>query len=96
MTTQVIDGLDMSKVFNKLIEKHPNPALLCYYFFLPAHIESLAPPCDDTEAGKEFARFAGEWACKRFCWTDKLTINLTGAVDRLYRPSQSRLKAGTR
>jgi hypothetical protein len=63
MTRQVIDGLDMSKVFNKLIEKHPNPALLCYYLFFPAHIESLAPPCDETEAGKEFASFAGEWAC---------------------------------
>jgi hypothetical protein len=40
-----------------------NPALLCYYFFFPAHEESLAPPCDAEESGVEFAGFAGEWAC---------------------------------
>jgi hypothetical protein len=56
-------GLDLSKVFNKLIKKHPNPAMLCYYFFFPGHIESLAGPCADTETGKQFASFAGEWAC---------------------------------
>jgi hypothetical protein len=39
MNMPVTEGLEISKVFNKLIEKHPNPALLCYYFFFPAHID---------------------------------------------------------
>jgi hypothetical protein len=63
MNMPVTEGLEISKIFNKLIEKHPNPALLCYYFFFPAHVESLASPCEDKETGKEFASFAGEWAC---------------------------------
>ena len=37
------------------------PALLCYYFFFPAHEEALAS-CPNVEA-KEFGSFAGEWAC---------------------------------
>jgi hypothetical protein len=37
------------------------PALLCYYFFFPAHEEALAS-CTNIEA-KEFGSFAGEWAC---------------------------------
>ena len=36
-------------------------ALLCYYFFFPAHEEALAT-CTNIEA-KEFGSFAGEWAC---------------------------------
>ena len=36
-------------------------ALLCYYFFFPAHEEALAT-CTNVEA-KEFGSFAGEWAC---------------------------------
>jgi hypothetical protein len=46
-----------------------NPALLCYYFFFPAHAEptaNMAPPlaaaCANVEA-VEFNCFAGEWAC---------------------------------
>ncbi|MBV5324096.1 MAG: hypothetical protein J0626_01850, partial [Rhodospirillaceae bacterium] len=38
-------------------------ALLCYYFFFPGHDESLPPPCDTEETGKEYASFAGEWQC---------------------------------
>jgi hypothetical protein len=46
-----------------------NPALLCYYFFFPAHEEptaNMAPPlattCTNVEAA-EFNCFAGEWGC---------------------------------
>jgi len=35
------------------------PALLCYYFFYPAHEESLAAVCTNIEA-KEFGCFSGE------------------------------------
>ncbi len=51
----------LSRVFSRLVSR--NPALLCYYFFFPAHDESLAAPCDSEVSGKEFASFAGEWAC---------------------------------
>jgi hypothetical protein len=37
-------------------------ALLCYYFFYPAHEESLASVCTNVEA-KEFGSCAGEWSC---------------------------------
>jgi hypothetical protein len=37
-----------------------NPALLTYYFFFPAHQESLADSCTNVEA-KEFACFGGDW-----------------------------------
>jgi hypothetical protein len=40
-----------------------NPALLCYYLFYPAHDESLAGPCAETESGREVASFSGEWEC---------------------------------
>lgn len=49
--------------FGKIFERLRNPSLLCYYFFFPAHEESLAPPCDVHVYSKEFAGFAGEWAC---------------------------------
>ena len=52
---------DLGNVFKDLAPR--NPALLCYYFFFPAHDESLPAPCDQKETGKEFAGFAGEWAC---------------------------------
>ena len=55
---------DLLKVLEK--RKGGNPAkelaLLCYYFFFPAHEESLPDVCDNVEA-KEFACFGGEWAC---------------------------------
>lgn len=52
---------DLSDVFKKLVPR--NPALLCYYFFFPTHNESLPPPCDLKETGKEYGGFVGEWAC---------------------------------
>jgi hypothetical protein len=52
---------DLGALFTELEGK--NPALLCYYFFFPAHDESLPAPCDQKESGKEYASFAGEWAC---------------------------------
>jgi hypothetical protein len=39
-----------------------NASLLNYYFFFPAHQESLAASCTNIE-GKEFGSFGGEWAC---------------------------------
>jgi hypothetical protein len=63
MTAPRRSGLDLGKVFEKLLEKHPHPALLCYYFFFPGHRESLAPPCDADQYGMKFGNFAGEWAC---------------------------------
>jgi hypothetical protein len=43
-------------------ERLKNPALLNYYFFYPAHEETLQSTCTNTEA-KEVASFAGEWSC---------------------------------
>jgi len=40
-----------------LFDRLRNPALLCYYFFFPAHDEGL--PCGNPD----YASFAGEWAC---------------------------------
>ncbi|HEX6708740.1 MAG TPA: hypothetical protein VF068_00285 [Rubrobacter sp.] len=55
---------DLPNLGNVLGKLAPlNPALLCYYFFFPAHEESLAPPCDTYATGPEFASFAGEWSC---------------------------------
>ena len=48
---------DLVKVYDTL----QNAALLNYYFFYPAHEESLAD-CTNTEA-VEFGCFAGEWQC---------------------------------
>jgi hypothetical protein len=50
---------DLVKVFDSTELK--DPALLCHYFFFPAHEEALAS-CTNIEA-KEFGSFAGEWAC---------------------------------
>lgn len=46
----------------KLLDGRIDPILLCYYMFYPAHEESLDAPCNNIEA-REFACFAGEWAC---------------------------------
>lgn len=43
----------LTELFNKL----RNPALLCYYFFFPAHDEGL--PCGNAD----YASYVGEWAC---------------------------------
>jgi hypothetical protein len=48
---------DLVKVYDTL----QNAALLNYYFFHPAHEESLAG-CTNTE-GVEFGCFAGQWGC---------------------------------
>ncbi len=53
------DTPDLVKVLDNAELK--GPALLCYYFFFPAHEEALAS-CTNVEA-KEFGSFAGEWAC---------------------------------
>ncbi len=40
-----------------------NPLLLCYYFFYPAHEQSIGTDqCPNIEA-KEFASHAGDWQC---------------------------------
>ena len=61
------DTPDLVKVLDSLSPAHPDmktksPALLCYYFFFPAHEEALVASCPNVEA-KEFGSFAGEWAC---------------------------------
>ena len=61
------DTPDLVKVLDSLSPAHPDmktksPALLCYYFFFPAHEEALVASCPNIEA-KEFGSFAGEWAC---------------------------------
>ncbi len=45
----------------KVVETFGNPALLCYYFFFPAHRQSLLETCTNIEA-TEFGSHAGEWA----------------------------------
>src|SRR5262249_29832315 len=58
---------DLVKVFGTV----QNAALLCYYFFFPAHDEPVAnkkwtngtvEPCINPEA-VQFNNFAGEWTC---------------------------------
>ncbi len=44
----------------KVVDTFTNPALLCYYFFFPAHVQPPDPACTNVEA-REFACFAGEW-----------------------------------
>ncbi len=46
----------------KVLDSLKNAALLCYYFFYPAHEEPLEAICKNVE-GKEFGGFAGEWEC---------------------------------
>ncbi|HKG77705.1 MAG TPA: hypothetical protein VKA90_09470, partial [Beijerinckiaceae bacterium] len=47
----------------RVLDNFKNPALLCYYFFYPAHDEPLNPKgCPNVEA-KEFAGYGGEWSC---------------------------------
>ena len=55
-----VSAPDLVKVLDSPSVK--NPVLLCFYFFFPAHEESLADPCTNVEA-REFGSFAGEWAC---------------------------------
>jgi hypothetical protein len=38
------------------------PSLICYYLFFPAHQEGLLG-CDSTPGARDFASFAGDWAC---------------------------------
>lgn len=41
-----------------------SPALLCYYFFFPAHEEPLVGNCVNAgEQAEAFGSFAGEWTC---------------------------------
>jgi hypothetical protein len=58
---QVIRTIPAPDVSREL-EPLKNPALLNYYLFFPAHEEALQSSCTNVEA-KEFACFAGEWAC---------------------------------
>jgi hypothetical protein len=61
LQTLLVGGVpDLVKVLNS--PDLLNPALICYYFFFPAHEEALPATCTNFEAG-EFASFAGEWAC---------------------------------
>lgn len=46
----------------KVLDAFKNPALLCYYFFYPAHEEALDSTCPNVEA-REFAGYGGEWSC---------------------------------
>jgi hypothetical protein len=39
-----------------------DPALICYYLFFPGHEEGLAG-CDGVAEARNYANFAGEWAC---------------------------------
>jgi hypothetical protein len=44
----------------KVVDTFTNPALLCYYFFFPAHEQQLEAACTNIEA-TEFGTYAGEW-----------------------------------
>lgn len=45
------------------LDNFANPILLCYYFFYPAHEQSIgSDACPNIEA-KEFASHAGDWQC---------------------------------
>ncbi|WP_442499044.1 hypothetical protein [Methylobacter sp. sgz302048] len=46
----------------KVLDTLKDAALLCYYFFFPAHEESLEPGCTNVEA-TEYGSFGGEWGC---------------------------------
>lgn len=53
-------GLDLATT---LSGNFANPILLCYYFFYPAHEQSVGDDgCPNIEA-KEFASHAGDWHC---------------------------------
>jgi hypothetical protein len=39
-----------------------DPALICYYLFFPGHDDGLAG-CVGVPEAREYASFAGEWAC---------------------------------
>lgn len=53
-------GFDLTKT---LSNNFVNPILLCYYFFYPAHEQSIGKDeCANIEA-KEFASHAGDWQC---------------------------------
>ena len=52
-------GLDLTKTLSNFA----NPIVLCYYFFYPAHEQSIDNNgCPNIEA-KEFAAHAGDWHC---------------------------------
>ena len=77
----------------KLLDTFKNPALLCYYFFYPAHDEALHESCTNVEA-REFAAFGGEWSCmalllQRDDPTAKFRPSYIGHTGRLLPPDAS-------
>lgn len=58
----LVKVLDDLKVPDVTGDPPKEVALLCYYFFFPAHEEGPIPGCTNVEA-KEFGSFAGEWVC---------------------------------
>lgn len=60
LTGAATGGLDLTKT---LSSNFANPIMLCYYFFYPAHEQSIGrDECANIEA-KEFASHAGDWQC---------------------------------
>ena len=59
LARDVKTGFDLTATLNNFA----NPILLCYYFFYPAHEQSIGEDaCANIEA-KEFASHAGDWQC---------------------------------
>jgi hypothetical protein len=60
LAAKVAGGFDLTAT---LTRNFANPILLCYYFFYPAHEQSIGEDaCANIEA-KEFASHAGDWHC---------------------------------
>lgn len=59
LASKVKTGFDLSGTLGNF----DNPVLLCYYFFYPAHEQSVGNgACPNIEA-REFASHAGDWQC---------------------------------
>jgi hypothetical protein len=52
--------IDLNKLLDR--DQFRESTAICYYLFFPGHIEGLQG-CESLETGKNFAGFAGEWAC---------------------------------
>jgi hypothetical protein len=62
-TLFTIAKLSPALALDKVLAQFTNPVLICYYFFFPAHEQSVgAGTCPNIEA-KEVSCHAGDWQC---------------------------------
>jgi hypothetical protein len=74
----------------RILKRFTNPRLLCYYFFYPAHQQSVgAGGCENVEA-REVSSHAGDWQCVAVLLEGDSASSLEGLAPRFLGITGSR------